>query len=53
MDHAVTVDLNVKIKENEKISFLECARELKKLWNVKVTLETVFEGNLKELEMRK
>ena len=37
MDFAVTVNRKVKIKENEKIEkFLDLARELKKLWNLKI-----------------
>ena len=59
MDFAVPVDHRVKLKESEKKDkYLDLARELKKLWNMKVTfipivigvLGTVTEGLLKELE---
>ena len=56
---AVPADHRVKLKENEKKEkYLDLARELKKLWNMKVTivpivigaLGTVTEGLLKGLE---
>ena len=38
MDFAVTVDHRVKLKESEKKDiYLDLARELKKIWNMKVT----------------
>ena len=38
MDFAVPVDHRVKLKESEKKDrYLTLARELKKLWNMKVT----------------
>ena len=59
MDLAVPADHRVKLKENEwKDKYLDLARELKKLRNMKVTiipivigaLSTVTEGLLKGLE---
>ena len=59
MDFVVLADHKVKLKENEKKDkYLDLARELKKLWNMKVTiipivisaLDTVTEGLLKGLE---
>ena len=53
MDFAVSADYGVKIKENEKRDkYLDLARELKKLWNMKMmvipikigALETVPKG---------
>ena len=39
MDFAVLVDYRVKLKESEKRDrYLDLARELKKLWNMKVTV---------------
>ena len=39
MDFAVLADHRIKLKENEKKeNYLEIARELKKLWNMKVTI---------------
>ena len=39
MDFAVPVDHRVKLKESENIDkYLDLARELKKLWNMKVTV---------------
>ena len=38
VDFAVPADYRVKSKENEKKDkYLDLARELKKLWNIKVT----------------
>ena len=63
MDFAVPPDHTVKLKESEKkVMYLNLARELKKLWNLKVTiipigigaLSTVTEElvkGLKELEI--
>ena len=59
MDFAVPGDHRVKLKENEKKDkYLDLARELKKLWNKKVTiipiiisaLGTVIKGLVKGLE---
>ena len=58
MEFAVLADYNVKLKENEKKDeYLDLARELKKLKNVKATviliigvLGTVTKGLIKELE---
>ena len=59
MDFAVPADYWVKLKESEKKDkYLDLARELKKVWNMKVTfisiiigaLVTVTEGLLKGLE---
>ena len=58
VDFAVPADHKVKLKEFEKKDkYLDLARELKKLWNMKVTIipivtgafGTVTEGFLKEL----
>ena len=39
MDFAIPVDHRVKIKENKsRDKYLDLARELKKLWNMKVTV---------------
>ena len=39
MDLAVPADHRVKLKENEKRDkYLDLSRELKKLWNMKVTV---------------
>ena len=65
MDLAVPMDHRMKIKENEKADkYLDPARELKHLWNMKVmvipivvrTLEMFVKGlekRLEELEIRK
>ena len=58
MDVAVPANPRVKLKEGEKKEkYLDLARELKKLWNMKVTLipvvialGTVTEGLIKGLE---
>ena len=59
MDFAVLTDHKVKLKESEKKDkYLDLARELKKLWNMKVTitlivfsaLGTVTKGFIKGLE---
>ena len=55
---AVPTDHRIKLREYEKDKFLDLARELKKLWNMKVTIipivigiiRTVTKGSLKELE---
>ena len=45
MDFAVPADHRAKIKENEKKSkYLNLARELKKLWNMKVTVIPIVIG---------
>ena len=39
MDFAVSADHRIKLKESEKKDkYLELARKLKKLWNMKVTI---------------
>ena len=59
MNFAVPADHRVKLKESEKKNkYLFLAKELKKLWNMKVTiipiviggLGTVTKGLIKELE---
>ena len=59
MDFAVAVDQGIELKESEKKDkYLDLARELKKLWNMKVTIisivigafDTVTKGLLKGLE---
>ena len=64
VDFAVPVDHRVKLKENEKKDkYLDLARELKKLWNMKVTVIPIVIGafgtvtkrliqGLKDLEIR-
>ena len=45
MDFAVPADHRVKLKENEKKDkYLDLARELKKLWNMKVTVIPIIIG---------
>ena len=46
MDLAVLADHRVKLKETEKNKFLDLARKLKKLWNMKVTLTPAVIGVL-------
>ena len=59
IDFAVPADLRVKLKESEKRDkYLDLARELEKLWNMKVmvieivigALATVTKGLIKGLE---
>ena len=59
VDFSISADCRMKVKEREKIDkYLDLARELKKLCNIRVTvipiidgaLETVSEGFEKELE---
>ena len=59
VDFAVSADHRVKLKENEKKDkYLDLAREMKKLWNMKVTiipfvigaLHTIPKGLIKGLE---
>ena len=58
MDFAVLPDYRIKLKECEKDKYFDLARELKKLWNMKVTIipivigafGTVTKGLLKGLE---
>ena len=59
MDFAVSADHRIKLKESErKDKYLDLARELKKLWNMKVTIipivfgafGTVTKGLLKGVE---
>ena len=47
MDFAVPADHRVKLKENEKKDkYLDLARELKKLWNTKVTIISTVIGSV-------
>ena len=47
VDFAALVDHSVKIKENEKRDkYLDLARELKKVWNMKVTVIPIVTGPL-------
>ena len=47
MDFAVLENQKVKIKESEKRNnYLELARELNKLWNIKVTVIPIVVGEL-------
>ena len=47
MDFAVSLDSRVKLKEGEKKDkYLDLSRELKKLWNMKVTVIPVVIGAL-------
>ena len=47
MDFAVTFDHRVKLKENKKKDkYLDLARELKKLLNMKVTVISIVIGRL-------
>ena len=47
VDFAVLADQRVKLKENVKMNeYLDFARELKKLWNMKVTVIPVVIGAL-------
>ena len=47
MDFAVPADHRVKLKENENMyKYLDLARELKKLWNMKVKVIPIVVGAL-------
>ena len=47
VDFAVPVDHRIKLKESEKKDkYLDLARELKKLWNMKVTIVLIVTGAL-------
>ena len=47
VDFTVLADHRIKLKENEKIDkYLDLARELKKLWNMKVTVIPIVIGAL-------
>ena len=47
MDFAVPADYRVKLKEKEKKEkYLDLARELKKLWDMKVTFIPIITGDL-------
>ena len=47
MDFAVPADHTVKLKENEKRDkYIDLARELKILWNMKVTVAPIVIGTL-------
>ena len=64
MDYAVPVDHRIKVREKEnQDKYLDLARELKKLWNMKVTIIPIVIGpfgritkgllkGLEDLEMR-
>ena len=58
MDFSIPVDQRLKIKEIEKIiKYLDLARELKKLWNMKVAViafifDALGKKRLKELEVK-
>ena len=46
MDFAVPVDYRIKLKESEKMDeYLDLARELKKLWNMKVSIVPIVIGS--------
>ena len=45
MNFAVPTDHRIKLKESEKKdSYLDLARESKKLWNIKVTIVSIMIG---------
>ena len=47
MDLAVPADHKIKLKESEKKNnYLDLTRELKKMWNMKVTIITIVIGAL-------
>ena len=47
VDFAVSADHRVKMKESEKINkYLDLARELRKLWNMKVKVVPIVIGGL-------
>ena len=47
MDFAIPADHRVKVKESEKKDkYLHLARELKKLWNMKVSVIPIVTGAL-------
>ena len=46
MDFAIPTDHKVKVKENEKDKYIDLARELKKLCNMKVTFKPIVIGAL-------
>ena len=51
MDFAASTDHRVKLKENEKKDkYLNLARELKKLWYMKVMIIPIVIGLIQELE---
>ena len=53
MDFAVLADYRVKLEGNEKNDkYLDLARELKKLWNMKVTVIQVVIGDLGKVTKR-
>ena len=53
MNFAIPADDRVKVKESEKREkYLDLARELKELWNMKVTLILILGTNPKELLKR-
>ena len=44
MDFAVLANNRIELKEGEKDKYFDLARELKKLWNMKVTIITIVIG---------
>ena len=47
MDFAVPANHRAKLKESEKKDkYLDLARELKKLWNMKVTIKLIVSGRV-------
>ena len=53
MDFAIPTDHWVKLKESEKRDkYLDLARELKKLWNMKVTVQPIDIGALSTVTKR-
>ena len=47
MDYVVPVDHRITLKEGEKISeYMDAARELKKLWSMKVAVTPIVIGAL-------
>ena len=49
VDFAVPVDHRINLKECEKDKYLDLARELKKLWNMKVTIVPIVIGALSRI----
>ena len=46
VDFVIPADCRVKIKENKRDKYLDLARELKSLWNMKVTVIPIVIGAL-------
>ena len=51
VDFAVPADHRINLKENENNKYLDLARELKKLWNMKVTIVPIKLKGLENLEV--